>query len=592
MKLSRPLPLVCALLFAALSPVSCRGGQGRSTAAGPARPGRPIQLTTGASVEVYPAFSPDGLSLAYSSNETGVFEIYVRTLQSPSRSRKITSDGKENLQSAWAPDGTRLAFHSKGRGGIWLIPVEGGKATPLTDFGTRPSWSPDGKWIAFQVHAITDLSAMGVPSLPSSTIWVVPSRGGPARQVTEPGKPSGGHGNPVFSGDSDRIFFTSSNSKLFVGELWLVSLGGGSPKRLFSQRRLFDPAVSADGRNVYFGDHSSDFLYGLWRMRLSSSGQPLQKPELVAQLAQTVARHPTISPDGRTVVWSALSTTGNIWSLPLGPRGEPAGAPRPLTREQARNTWPVFSPSGKSIAFGRSWPGLNPDIWTMDADGQNRTQITTSPTAELIGDWLPDGRRLFFVNHRAKKSALWTIDTITRKEEPLPLPDREFGSPRISPDAKRLAYQTKKGSNTTNIWVADLTTGERKQLTFDREFIGFPCWSPDGKFLAIQVTRGDDVMVAIVPSEGGDPVQLTFDRGLSWPFSWSPDGDKIAFAGSRNDRWAVWWVSRSTLAQQRLTPEVPLNAYVRYPGWSPRGDQLVYEYGATTGHLFMMQMEE
>ena len=587
MKRARPFLLVLATLL-----VACRNAE----RAHPPTPGKsrsaPVQLTSGPGVEIFPAFSPDGLSLAYSSNESGAFEIYVRPIRALATPRRITMDGRQNLQPTWSPDGRRIAFHSKDRGGIWVLPAEGGTAHPLTNFGTRPSWSPDGSWIAFQGHPVTDLGATNVTSFPPSTIWVVAARGGPARQVTESLQPSGGHGNPIFSADSARILFTSVYPKLFEGELWSIPLEGGKPMRLFRQSRLFDPAISADGRAVTFGDRTPDFQYGLWRIRLSPSGEAEGKAQLIVQMGRTVARYPTVSPDGRTVVWSALSTAGNIWSLPLTPQGDAAGPASPLTREQARSTWPAFSPSGDTIAFGRSWPGLNPDIWTMEADGRHAVQVTTNPSAELLDNWYPDGRRLFFVSDRKKGTTLWSIDTLTRKEVSLPFSDPDIGIPRISPDATRLAYDSKKGSAAINIWIADLRTGSKRQLTFDREFIGFPCWSPDGKFLAVQFSRGDDAHVAFISSEGGDPVQLTFERGLSWPFSWSPDGDKIAFAGSRQDRWAIWWVSRSTRKQQRLTPDVPLNAYVRYPAWSPKGDRIVYEYGETTGHLWMLRASD
>ncbi|MEO6324976.1 MAG: hypothetical protein ABIT01_03940, partial [Thermoanaerobaculia bacterium] len=584
MKSARPLPIALALLLMA----SCRAGERPAPARSAAQPGNPVELGSGPGVEVFPAFSPDGLSVAYCSNATGAFEIYVRPAKPGGAPRQITTDGRQNLQPTWSPDGKRLAYHSKDHGGIWEMPAEGGPARSLTDFGTKPSWSPDGKWIVFQVHPITDLGATSVTSFPPSTIWVVPARGGAARQVTESLIPSGGHGNPMITADGKRILFTAIDPKLFDGQLWSVPFEGGVPTLLFERPRLFDPAIAADGRIVYFGDRSPEFHFGLWRMRLSASGTPEGKAELVTQVGRTVARHPTLSPDGRTVIWSALSTAGNIWSLPVTPQGEPAGPATRLTHEQARSTWPVFSPSGRSIAFGRSWPGLNPDVWTMDSNGHNPRQITTNAAADLIGNWYPDERRLFFVTDREKRAALWTIDSVTHAEEPLPLSDPDIGIPRMSPDGTRLAYQSKMGSPTINIWIVEILSGKKRQLTFDREFIGFPCWSPDGRTVAMQVGRGDDAQVAFVSSDGGDPVQLTFDRGLSWPFSWSPDNDRIAFAGSRHDRWAIWWVSRSTKKQHRVTADVPLNAYVRYPDWSPKGDRIAYEYGETTGHLWTM----
>ncbi|MGI8469338.1 MAG: TolB family protein [Pyrinomonadaceae bacterium] len=66
---------------------------------------------------------------------------------------------------------------------------------------------------------------------------------------------------------------------------------------------------------------------------------------------------------------------------------------------------------------------------------------------------------------------------------------------------------------------------------------------------------------------------------------WSPDDNKILFAGQRDGFWNVWWVSRSTKKEQRLTDYKKLNSFARYPAWSPLGNQIVYEYSETTGNI-------
>jgi Tol biopolymer transport system component len=142
-----------------------------------------------------------------------------------------------------------------------------------------------------------------------------------------------------------------------------------------------------------------------------------------------------------------------------------------------------------------------------------------------------------------------------------------------------------------NIWTVGLEGGPPKQLTFDNELMGFPCWSPDGKLLAFEMKRGDDTHIAIVPSNGGTVTQLTFDHGQSWTGDWSRDGDKIAFAGFRNGYWNIWWVSRTTKQQGQVTNYNKLNAFVRYPAWSPLGNQIVYEYNETTGNIWLMELK-
>ena len=120
--------------------------------------------------------------------------------------------------------------------------------------------------------------------------------------------------------------------------------------------------------------------------------------------------------------------------------------------------------------------------------------------------------------------------------------------------------------------------------------MAFPSWSPDGKYIAFEVKRGEDTHIAIMPSGGGTLTQLTFDRGQSWPHSWSPDGDKIVFAGFRNGYWNVWWVSRTTREQKQVTNYSKLNAFVRYPAWSPLNNQIVYEYTETTGNIWVIEL--
>jgi TolB protein len=141
------------------------------------------------------------------------------------------------------------------------------------------------------------------------------------------------------------------------------------------------------------------------------------------------------------------------------------------------------------------------------------------------------------------------------------------------------------------VWIVSLEDKNPVQLTFDQEFAGFPCWSPDGKVIAYQMKRGDDANIMVVSSDGGEPTQLTFDRGRRWPFTFAPDGDHIVFAGENDGVWNVFWVSRSTKQQKQLTNYTKLNAYVRYPAWSPLGNQIVYEYAETKGNIWLMELK-
>jgi DNA-binding winged helix-turn-helix (wHTH) protein len=117
----------------------------------------PVQVTVSTGVDMYPALSADGERLAFTSDRSGAWEIYVKDARAGATERALTSDGAQNVQPAWSPDGAWIAFHSMQRGGIWIAPAAGGAPRQVADFGSRPAWSPDGTRLAFQSDAAGDI---------------------------------------------------------------------------------------------------------------------------------------------------------------------------------------------------------------------------------------------------------------------------------------------------------------------------------------------------------------------------------------------------------------------------------------------------
>lgn len=548
-----------------------------------------VQVTTSSGLDIFPSFSPDGRSIAYCADRGKGFEIFIKPLTPGGKEIQLTNDGQQNLQPAWSANGEWIAYHSKGRQGIWIIPALGGTPKQLTDFGSAPAWAPDSKSLAFQSDALVDLSANAFAALPPSTIWTVPLSGGLPTQVTEVGNPEGGHGSPHWSPDGQRITFSSYNRN--VSEIWSIALREKRLARIAStQRYNMNPVYAPEGDAIYYCAISQSENYGLWRVPVSvSSGEPVGKHVQLASLPGII-KHLTISLDGRKLAYSTLSVTSNLYAVNVSPdKGEVVGKPQALTSESARNSRPAFSPDGKRLALIKFRPGANPDIWLMDSDGSNAAQLTSEPAEDNLPTWFPTGDRLAFTSNRTGKFSIWAIDVTTGKESELINLEQDIDYPRLSPDGKRVAFNSRAGGSTINIWIADLAGGKPQQLTFDREMMGFPSWSPDGKFISGQVKRGADSHIIIVPSTGGTPEQLTDQPGQSWAGGWSPDGDKIVFSGLRSGFWNIWWVSRSSKETKKLTDYTRQNAYVRYPTWSPKGDQIVYEYAETLGNIWMME---
>jgi Tol biopolymer transport system component/DNA-binding winged helix-turn-helix (wHTH) protein len=589
--------LALVVLLVGLRAIRQRPGPAPERAAGPTQA---RQVTDSLGLDLFPSFSPDGAQIAYSSDRGGTFEIFVRQLAAGGREIQITSDGQDNLQPAWSPDGREIAYASRGRPGIWLVPALGGTPRRLSEFGSRPAWSPDGTTIAFQSSPMIVGESSAPAAAPPSSLFLVSAAGGTPVPLTRPGSPAGGHGAPAFTSDGKTVLF--GTWALNHGEIWSVAREDGSLQRVMPRDRnqaregfYYDPVASPRGDWVYFAATSGTWLNAsLWRTRVpSGAGKPWGEPEQVTSPGSASLRQIAISPrDGATLAYAALSSASNVWSLPVDAQSATAASPAVLLTRAAgcRNTTPVFSPDGTRIAFVSCRAGGNTNIWVMDPDGQNPRQLTDDPAGVSDPSWFPEGERIAFLSPRGGTNALWSVTLPDRSEKRLIPVDVEVSSSRLSPDGRLLTYTSRTPAGLLGVWVAPLDGGAPRQVTFDREGAGYACWSPDGRFLAVEVLRGPDMHVAIVPAAGGEPTILTREKGLSWPRGFSPDGEKILFAGQRNGLWDIYWISRRGGPEHRLTDYTSRHSFVRYPSWSPRGSQIVYEYAETTGNIWLMDL--
>ena len=143
---------------------SDRGGETHiwvvPAAGGEPRPVTRIPLGVSPSITA-PRWSPDGRQLAYPGVVDGDnLEIFLVPLEGGER-RRFTFDPTTNVYPDWSPDGRQLAYESARGGGraIWLATLDGRAAPRLLETAlpegstsTWPRYSPDGRWIAFQAH--------------------------------------------------------------------------------------------------------------------------------------------------------------------------------------------------------------------------------------------------------------------------------------------------------------------------------------------------------------------------------------------------------------------------------------------------------
>jgi Tol biopolymer transport system component/DNA-binding winged helix-turn-helix (wHTH) protein len=554
----------------------------------------PVQVTTHSGLDMHPAMSPQGDAIAFVSDRSGSFEIYVRGLSGASGEVPLTSDGAQNLQPAWSPDGRFIAYHANKNGGIWVIPARGGTARQVSSIGARPAWSPDGTRIAFQTDELGDIAPNGYSAQVGSTIWIVNADGTNAREITT--KPIGGHASPAWSHNGRFIAFTVFDAGDDNG-VWMLSVETGATWPLELRSSLYDPIFLEDDSAVVAGGAEALII----RLPIDARTGKLSGPREVIPVAGVRGvRGLSLSADGRRLAFAGTSVESQIWSLDVKADGSPAGEPRPLTRDTSRrNSLAVISPDGKKVAYMSIRQGELPNVWVMNVDGTNPIQLTSDESAEHKPNWFPDSVRVGYLTKRRRVGGLWSVDINTRAEQLV----FDFAGAKDYPNLDGTLAEFEASPSMTQIALSMQAPPAGQRLLYVSPIdafrprrigppgIGYPAWSPDEKQIAVEIKDGTSTHAGVVDVATGSMRQLTKERGHTWVRSWSPDGRRVAVAAMRDGRWSVRSIDVTTGNIVALTTPYPPGVYLRYPEWSPKGDRLLFERGVTRGNIWTIEIE-
>lgn len=242
-----------------------------------------------------PVLSPDGSQLVFAA----VGDLWIAEVAG-GPARQLTDDPHIDLSPSWSPDGKQIAWISdrEGTADLWLLELASGQTTQLTDFeepSNMPVWSPDGREIAFLRDALTSIflgARVNVLTVDSKALRVI-------------SPPMFGPSAPAWSPDSKRIAVyhrAPSNSRFREGlnVLRLLDSTGAAdslfvspvPGRSLGRRQFNRPAWSADGNLVYRIDGE------LWLAPLTSDGQ-FGASRLIAETGE----NPSWSASGQQLVY-------------------------------------------------------------------------------------------------------------------------------------------------------------------------------------------------------------------------------------------------------------------------------------------------
>ena len=325
---------------------------------------------------------------------------------------------------------------------------------------------------------------------------------------------------------------------------------------------------------------------------------------------------PVVSPDGKTVLFGVSyedveenASNRDLYTVPVA-----GGETTRISRTAKSENGAVWISGGDKIAFMYPDADGNAQIWVMDADGSNRTQVSSHPGGISGFLFSPDESRVVVIGNvkyarnaddlypDLPKATGRVIDDLMYKhwdewvteiphpfvgtfdgknvsdlndimaDEPFEAPMKPFGGVESfawSPDSKTLVYVSRKKtgleyavSTNSDLFAYDIESGLTRNLT--EGMMGYdtcPAFSPDGSELAwLSMERdgyeADKNRLFVMDMATGAKTDLTADWDYTIDlFAWQPDGRSLYFIAYKDGIAPVFSIDRDTRAVTQLTSE-------------------------------------
>jgi dipeptidyl aminopeptidase/acylaminoacyl peptidase len=316
----------------------------------------------------------------------------------------------------WSPDGKSIAFISNmsGRNNIWLVPAEGGWPVQLTvsdQRQTAPAWSPDGKWIAYQSDY-----------------------------------------------DGDELW-----------DIFLVSPKTGKVVNLTNTREIaeLNPTWSPDGRYLAYevkpktsAAYEIDIYDTLMR----------EVKHLTTNTPQDQSNSdPIWSKDGKYIVYTqdqAKGTDSNVFVTEVASGQSALLTPHVGEQRYSAND---ISPDGKRILISSNAANGFENVGLLEISNKKISWLTKDKWAIRGHDFSPDGKHITFTANVDGNEDIYLHDLATAKSAALPIPkgvnEPAGGRSAFSKDGSRLLYYRNGPTAPGDLWVYTMATGKSHQVT-------------------------------------------------------------------------------------------------------------------------------
>ena len=288
--------------------------------------------------------------------------------------------------------------------------------------------------------------------------------------------------------------------------------------------------------------------------------------------------------------------------------GEPVNKPRLVRPRHCRALVALVPAVGLlgllSVSLGAAHAGAVPvdangriafvygyDIYTMNADGSDRTPITQTPNmVDVDPQWSSDGTRIAFASTVSSQTRyeLFTMNAdgsgLTRV---ISTPSFDL-NPAWSPDGTQLLFERATTSSATlqQIWMVNVDGTGLHAVSSPNNFSSEPAWSPDGNKIAYDGEAGGYPGQIVIANPDGSGAVTVSQRiptnGWRHSPSWSPDGTKIVLSDDIANVGSIWAMNADGTDPQQLTS----NQYGdTAPVWSPDGSHIAYTSGTSSSGL-------
>lgn len=421
----------------------------------------------------------------------------------PERKIAFTTNEGTWMSVDVSPDGQSIAFDLMGD--IYTVPITGGKAKPLTKglaFDTHPRYSPDGKKLLFT----SDRSG-------GENIWYIDFEKEDTVQLTK----DRDQNFPGATWTPDGNYVIAARGRLDI-KLWMMHKDAGSGVQLIEATgfKTIDPAVSADGRYIYFSSRNGAWTYNAPMPQYQISVYDRED----ARTSTITSRYgsaftPVLSKDGKWIVYGSRFEDKTGLVIRNLATGDERWLAYPVQRDEQESMATMgvlpgmaFTPDSKALVA--SYGGK---IYRIPVDGGKPTEIPFTADMEL-----ELGPRLDFKYLVSDTSH--ALATQIRDAVP-------------SPDGKKLAFTV-----LNRLYTMDWPNGTPKRLTNHEFTEAEPAWSPDGNTIIFTTWTPEGGNLFKVNVNGKTTVQkLTKEPGFYSSAVFSLKNDRIVFIRGKMQRY-------------------------------------------------------